>query len=795
MANGPIIPGEDDTLFAEPLINGPEALEAEMAMRDPVPMDPEEFEAMIGAGISAAEDYVDTWLSPSRELAARYYDGDKFGNEIEGRSEVVSTEVRDAILAMMPGLLRIFAGTTEPLEFETNPGTPSEQADQQTKYVSHVIMRDNPGFEIIHDAIKDALQRKTGIFTWWWEEREMVTATHFTDLPDQALTLLELEATDQSDSDIGIAYDVEIENQRPDDTQPLGDMIPDVLSDMGPEDQALTGQDPPMLSSGVVRRRNLRRRVRVAAVPPEEFIVTPSSTRDLDQFRLIGRRQEKTIGELVALGHDEDEIRDAIGGSGGADSGLSTNPEAIQRNNGANLEKLFDVGFESSDPASEYVKYCVVYVLVDADGDGILERRKVCTVGSNHRVIYNEIHDDDMVPFGTLCPDPEAHSPFGNSVADWTMDIQEIKSELLRGTMDSLSESITSSRAINRRTVNIDDALNNARGALIRVDGDPAGSILDFTKTFAGANIMPVLAYVDEMKTRRTGVNPATPSGMDMDALQSTAKEGVQAAVDASHDRTEMIARIFAETGFSRLYRGVRNLLMRHQDFRRSLRLMGKPVIVDPRTWNADLDLIVKAGVGRGSGAKKLQGLMIMMGLQKEVIERYGVSNPMVTLEHLTYCLSEIARELGFSDPSRFSTPYSPEMQKQAEEMQQQIASKPTPEELLYKAQTEKAQSEFAVKMAALEQKRNEAIQTDATKRDKAQMDFALGAAKLLGEYGNMAEQHARQLRAEDTEGLNRIADDVIAATPPAPEPPPVPQAPEAPATTPIGPANVEPPQ
>lgn len=769
MANGPIIPGEDDTLFAEPILNDPSVEVAPPYLDGITPIDDEEFDAMISAGIEAAENYIDTWLSPGRETAARYYNGEKFGNEVEGRSEVVATEVRDAILAIMPGLLRIFCGTTDPLEFETNPGTPSEQADQQTRYVSHVIMRDNPGFEIIHDAIKDALQRKTGIFTWWWEEKETVTATRFSDLPDQALTLLELEATDQSDSDIGIEYEVEIEDQRPDDSQPLGDMVPDVLSDAEPQDAQLTGQDQPMLSTGIVRRRNLRRRVRVAAVPPEEFIVTPSNTRDLDRFRLIGRRQEMTIGELVALGHDEGEIRDAIGGSGGNTSALSENPEAIQRNDGASVERLFDAGFESQDPASENVKYCVVYVLVDYDGDGILERRKVCTVGSSNKIIYNEIYDDDMVPFGTLCPDPEAHSPFGSSVADWTMDIQEIKSEMIRGIMDSLSESITSSRAVNKRNVNIDDAMNNARGALIRVDGEPGANIMDLAKPFVGQNAIPILAYVDEMKTRRTGTNPASPSGIDMDALQSTAKEGVAAAVDASHDRTEMIARIFAETGFSRLYRGVRNLLMRHQDFRRSLRLMGKPVIVDPRSWNADMDLVVKAGVGRGSGQKRLSGLMVMIGQQKEIIEKYGLSNGVVGLEHLCYSLAEIARELGFSDPSRFANPYSDEMQAKAEEMQNAMASKPSPQELLYKAQTEKAQLDFQGKMAALEEKRNSAIMQDESKRDQAQMQFALGAAKLLGEYGSMVEQSAVQRRTEETDAVNRIADDLNADQPPPP--------------------------
>lgn len=767
MAGGVILPGEEDELFQEPILNGDEALLEEVP-EEIGGIDPEEYQNLIAAGISSAEDYVDTWLSPDRELAARYYNGEPFGNEVEGRSAVVATETRDAILAMMPGLLRIFCGTTNAVEFESNPGTPSEQADQQTESVKHVIFRDNPGFDICHDAMKDALQKKTGIFTWGWEEREIITATRFTDLPDDALTLLELEATDQSDSDIGIVYDVQVEDRRPDQTQPGGDMMADVFRSASPEDMAQAGLDSPMLSSGVVRRRNIRKRVKIEAVPPEEFIATPSATRDLDRFRLVGRRQRLPIGELVALGHDEEAIREAVGGSGdGGGAVMETNPEATHRAQGAGVERLFDVGFESADPASEMVKYCVVYVLVDKDGDGILERRKVCTVGDANIIIYDDVYDDDMVPFGTLCPDPEQHSPFGNSVFDWSKDIQEVKSELLRGALDSLAESITSSRAINKRTVNIDDALNPARGALIRVDGAPANEIFDLARPFAGQNILPVLAYMDEMKTRRTGINPASPTGLDMDALQSTAKEGVQAAVDASQDRTEMIARIFAETGFTRLFRGVRNLLVRHQDYRRVLRLMGKPTIVDPRSWVADLDVIAVVGTGRSNSAKRLQGLGMMLAQQTQIITTYGPANPIVTMEHFSYTLHEMARELGFSNPERFAKSYTPEMQQQAEAMAQAMASKPTPQELLYKAQSErnqveaqKVQSSMQIKLLELAERRDAMIRQDATKANIANQQFALGAAKLLGEYGQAVENQAVALRGEVREDAHRLADD-----------------------------------
>ena len=699
---------------------------------------------------------------------------------MDGRSAVVATEVRDAILAVMPGVLRIFTTTKRPVYFEPNPGTPTEQADLQTEYVAHVIMRDNPGFEIIHDAAKDALQKKTGILTWSWEEREMVTATRFSGLTEEAFALLQLEATDASDADTGLEYSVEVTEEEPDQTQPSGTMVPDLLSAAQPGDESLPGAAPvPMIRGGIVRRRVIRKRARLEAVPPEEFIVTPGSGRDLDTFALVGRRREMRIGDIVALGHDEEQIRDLIGSGDGGGTAID-NPEALERNRGAFADRLFDPGFEKSDPASEYIKYCVLYILVDFDGDGILERRKVVTVGRSNHVIYNEIYDDDMVPFGTLCPDPEQHSPFGGSLADWTMDLQEIKSEILRGTLDSLAESITSSRAINKNNVNIDDALNPARGSLVRVNGSPSENIMDFTRPFVGGQALPILGYLDEMKTRRTGTNPASPSGIDADAIQSTATEGVSAQVEAAHERTEMICRIFAETGFSRAYRGIRNLICRHQDFRRVLRLKGKAVTIDPRTWNADLDCVVDPALGHGAAGKRLSGLTFIMSKQQEFIEKFGVDNPVCNMKHISYTMAEMVAELGFNTPDRFFEPYTDEMQQDAVRKQNAIASQPTPQQLLFQAQNNKTEKEFQAKMAALQERRDSAIRADESKRAAEEMRFALGAAKLLGDYGAQAEKAALDLRAADSADLHAISADLNAEAPALEPTPPEPATPPA---------------
>lgn len=732
-------------------------------------MSDEDYENLIAEGIKAAEDYVDNEISPDRNEAARYYRGEPFGNENVGESAVVMSEVRDAVLAMMPALMRMFAGTTNAVEFTPNAGTPVEQADQQTAYVNHVIMKDNPGFQIFYAGIKDALVRKTGVFTWWHEEKEVVTESRFSDITEEALAFLQQEA--QAETDDGMTYEVVITGEKPD---------PDAELTLAGIDETQNTMQPRQLYTGSVRRVEIRKRVRVAAVPPEEFIVAPTTSDNIDEFPLVGRRTMKTIGELVAIGHDEDEIRELIGGHGVAGgsgtSSLDQNEERIDRK--YNYDRVFENDWLAADPASEEVKYCVVYVEVDRDGDGIAERRKICTVGEANKIIYDEIYDDDMVPFGTLCPDPEPHSPFGYSIADQTMDIQEIKSEMVRGMLDSLADSLVGKTYFQEGQVNIDDLLNTENRALIRTKGIPSNTVMHQNRQFLGANVMPVLDYIDTVKMRRTGVNPASPSGLDPEALQSTAKEGVQSLVDASQDRLELIARIFAETGFTRLMKGVRNLILRHQDKPRTLQLLGTIQTVDPRSWNADLETEPNVGVGKGSQAKKIAGLQAVIAMQKEVYMTYGANNPVVKLSHIAYATGLYIRELGFADPTRFMATVTPEMEEGLAQAAAEQAAKPTPEMLQHTAQMALIESNRKTAEEKNETARAKLMLDDDRQRDKMEQDFAVATAKILGDYGIAMDEaevrrrmeENRQAEAEDRAANEMAARAVEDARPPAPQ-------------------------
>jgi hypothetical protein len=130
------------------------------------------------------------------------------------------------------------------------------------------------------------------------------------------------------------------------------------------------------------------------------------------------------------------------------------------------------------------------------------------------------------------------------------------------------------------------------------------GMVQELNTTFVGQQAMPIIAWLDEVKAKRPGIVPAA-AGLDPDVLQSTTKSGVDATVQGAQERTEMTARLFAENGIKRMMRGILRLVCRHQDQPRMVRLRGKWVEADPRSWDADMDVIIHVALGRGTDAQR----------------------------------------------------------------------------------------------------------------------------------------------------------------------------------------------
>jgi hypothetical protein len=607
-----------------------------------------EFQNFVYQQASEAKLYMEQHLLLARTQATDYYKGrlpDVDPEDFEeDRSKAVLTEVRDTTLGMLPDLLRIFFGSSEgvieyrPIASEDPQTFQRNQLDAKnaTSYVQNVVLKvDNPTFFMtMHSVFKDAIVRKTGFVTWYWQEYERPDYSTYTGLDQETL--------------MALAADEEIEIV---DKSPIIDN----------HTQAVTYE----VTTKRVRKDG---RVKITGVPCENMLVN-GNARDEDDAMLVGYTDEMEAGEFVARGI-VDDIKDLDGCDW--DPQDRENPETIARRPGGVSLTMIDHQ-PPTDPSRRKIKYGELYVRCDYDGDGIDELRHVITAGTRFKIFRNEPADE--INFAAFCPYPEAYQFFGDSVADLTMDIQRIKSRILRDTLDSLAQSVKPQMGVVEGQVNLDDVLNPDTSNVIRQRAP--GMIQPITIPFVGKEAFPVLDYMTTVREARTGMTDAA-AGLDAKQLQSTDNDAVQNTLTKGEGRIEYVARMFIETGFKRLFRGVLHLIKKHQSTPRVVELNGQIVKIDPRWWNAEMHVEPTPILGRGGTQGQIAALTGILQKQEMIMQTLGPINPFVTIGQYYNTLRKLCEAIGQPNVSSFFTDPSslqpPQLQQIIQAMQQAMA-------------------------------------------------------------------------------------------------------------------------
>lgn len=664
----------------------------------------ESLRTALSADIDDAVTFIDSEIGPQRALATKFYRGDLFGDEEQGRSQVVMPVVRDTARATLPFLVRMFMGTDRVVEFDPGAVGKEDFAEHATETVNYVLLRQNDGFSVLWSAFKDALVRKTGWVKWWWDDSIEVTSRKFSGVTEQQLQL--------SNSTLQQYEELEVVEQ----TQ-VGEQPGQVLG-IDANGSPVQGPSQPIFEYTIrIVCRKPRNKVCVAAVPPEEVLFNRDATNEY-AARLICHRTSKTRSQLVAMGIDED----ILSGVQFDDFTLETNPERIERH-GSNV-----VGQSTGTTEDQArVTFYDAYFQHDYDGDGISELRQVWLLGSGRVMVRNE-HVDE-VPLALFCPDPEPHLVIGLSQADNVMDLQVLESHIWRDSLDSLKASIFPRMSYIEGQANVDDVLNTEIGAAIRMRSPNA--VVPLVVPFVGEQAYPMLDRLAGVREQRTGVSRAA-IGLDPSALQSTNQLAVTAAVTGAQAQVELIARIFAETGMKKLFRGILRLLTRHQDQKMEFRLSGRTFSVNPSDWNPDMDVIVNTALGTGMPELKMQVLQATAAAQTLALDKLGIDNPMCSLKELYHTQKKILQVAGFADVNRFWRDPVKAMEAGIEIQE----PGPTPEQTI-------AQAQVAIEQAKANHATLEAILKDDLERDKLEVDAYIRLKEIEAKYGTAVDTAA----------------------------------------------------
>ncbi len=637
-------------------------------------------------------------LTLTRQQILNRYLGDPYGDERKGLSSVVTREVMEVVEWAMPSLMRIFAGDDLIVAFEATGAEDEAAAKQETEYVNHVFKKENDGFLVLHDFIKDALLSPTAYSKVWHEEAEEVTTERYEGLLEQDLMTL-----DQDPELTPVAQEEVIEMQVQFDPM-TGIEI----------EQAVTTYNVEY------KRVTVGGRCRVESVPPEELVIDEKLTGlDLGRADYVNHTTSTTKSDLLDMGFDKSIV-----------DGLQTPERQVLEETDAR-EQYTDQ--ETQDTHDDLFDLEESYVLVDWDGTGHTERRRVLSVGNT--ILSNE--PDDYMPFVAMSAIKIPHVHPGLSFAELVEDLQRIKTTLTRQMLNNLYR-VNNPRPIVGLGVNMQDLLNDAPNAPIRardindIRMEPTQAVI--------SQVLPTLQHFDEVQNSRSGVSANT-MGVDPSALAETTRGAYLGNLEQANQRLEMIARMFAETGIKQIFLKLHENLLRHQRDVAEFKLAGQWVPIDPTEWKKRTNMSVVVGIGYGTKEQQLVALNTIDESQK-ALKMNGA--PIVSWQNIYNLQAKKAELANTGDPEKFFT----DPAKMSEE---QLNPPPPPDEL---AQAEMEMAKVEREKATLEHQRETfKLEQDNFKLQqenyKLQVQLRLEAQKV--------EQGDRKL---DTDEMKVILDD-----------------------------------
>lgn len=711
-----------------------------------------DIQSAIKAAIDQAESYMDSEIQPEREKAQKYFDGKVNLEHEEGRSSVVSTKVRDVIRGAKPSLMRVFLSNDKFVEYVPNGQDQVAAAEQATTY-AHWIFNQCGGYNVLNDAIHDALVKKVGIVKVWWNIEETADIHTYENLTEQEMQF------------IGESDDVEIIEFAQETVIAIDDFGAEVEENRYSMKVAHKSEEGSMV---------------IENIPPEEFFIN-SSAKSLDDFTVCGHTTEKAVGDMVALGYDYDTLIKHAGTDGNVDD------EEKYLRHGDYLDEDDQV----ADPSMKPIVVTEAYMRIDVDGTGVPVMHKFMCVGTSHEIL--EMEPWDINPFADFQVDPEPHAFFGRSLAELVMNEQDTATSVLRGILDNVALVNNPRKVVNDEFVEMEDVLNNEIGSIIRAED--INQIRDEVTPFVAGQTLVALQYLDGLVEEKTGITKAS-MGLDPDALQNTTATAAALTAQQGAGQVEVMARNLAETGFKRLFKLVLHILKTNSPEETLMRLNGEFVPVNPAVWDEGMDVSVNVGLGTGQEDAKVAALMQTFQTQKEIYQSYGPQNGVVSLTQMRNTLADMLSISGIRNADRYYAPMTQEREQQLMQQQQMLAAQqgqqPDPmvqamvEAEQIKAQAKlqsdqmkvqakmqgdniKLQAEMQAKAAEMQTKQGEELANlqlkynelkvaDDRERDKMAQDLIVQAAKILGEYGTAVDvERVRAIQAAPRDAQGNI--------------------------------------
>lgn len=478
---------------------------------------------------ASGSEFASDELVMDRTNALKYYMGKPRGDEVEGRSTIISKDVADMVDAMLTQIMPTFT-MDNIVQFEPQSEQDEEQARTESNFCNYMVMEKNNGYMLIETLIKDALLSKNATAKVYVDIKEDVEKEKYTGLtPEELFQVLQPTKKNQE-------VDIIKFHEADGDVQ--------------------------------LKRITTTRKLVVDAVAPENFnISSEHRSQFLDDVMYCAERQYKSRSELIDMGFKKELVYSLPGTT------TDTKIDSLERNTIDDEQNYFNR--ETSMQTVEVIEH---YIRIDQDGDGIAELHKVLSV--ENILLSNE--EVDFVPYANGCAFLMGHRFYGQSVYDKIKEIQDVKTHFLRQWADNALVANHRKYVVVEDQVNMDDLLNGRPNAVIRAEA--IGAVQELQTSDIGPSCQMALDYYDKIRTDRSG------SALDLQSNQmampsNVGDQGVNTLIANLEKVTALATNNLSETLITSIYRLVHKYLRMYFQEDISAKMDGQWTQTNPGQW------------------------------------------------------------------------------------------------------------------------------------------------------------------------------------------------------------------
>lgn len=540
-------------------------------------------------------------ITRDRKHALDYYFQRARGDEVAGRSAVVSGDISASVEANLAQMLEAFSSDNI-AEFDAVSRDDEPQAALETDTVTHFVMKTQNGFTQLATAIKECLLLRNGFVKVWVEKFTQTRTRTFNNVAPVAV-------------------------------EPL---------------LAQTGGEKVSYSGGklTVRISRTLKKFRAEAC---QWVYYPKEwpSFDLQECPFVCERHVDTRSDLLRMGFPAAKV-DAL------------KAQAINKRDDAqqarNVRSFLPPNTNTPDRSQDLIEWFEAYVLMDVDGDGIAERRYVAFTYEDNTLLENEAAT--LVPYAVGVVMINPHRLTGISQYDKLRQVQDEHTGLKRAKYDNVNAVTKNRLAYLDGHANADDVGDGRPNGAIRVK--PKNGVLDVR-----AAVMPfvvpdntanILANEEALKRERSELGGAA-LDLATGQMQIGGERMGSQGLDRAYSVMEQLAAMMTKTVAATLIRSV--YLLAHATLREEwdepveLKRDGEWVVAVPKQWAPRDRVTVRVGMSPGERARQANALRTMLDAQL-ALAKEGMDEILVDAKTFYRTLMTWARVSDVRNPEQF---------------------------------------------------------------------------------------------------------------------------------------------